>query len=181
MTLSNIADILIAVALVCWIIYRQFTWQLTTPSRLWRMAIIVAVVGIIMLAQTKSLATVSPAAVGILVGELAISVALGAFMGTLAKFRSRPQRESDVSSRRDGPKTFDPSVTVIESRTGGLGAALWGVLIVVRIAIELIVSHYFPSALLASTGSILLVLAANRAARALIVTIRMERKGLVAA
>jgi hypothetical protein len=79
------------------------------------------------------------------------------------------------------PLEPDPSVTVTESRTGGLGAALWVILIAARIGIELLTAHYFPSALLASTGTILLVVAANRAARALVVAIRMERRGLVTA
>ena len=58
---------------------------------------------------------------------------------------------------------------------------MWVVLIVVRIGVEVLTAQYFPSALLASTGTILLVVAANRAARALVVTVRMERRGLVTA
>jgi hypothetical protein len=181
MTVTNIADILIALAIVGWIIYKQFTWQLVNPSRLWRMPIIVAVVGIVMLAQTKSLTAVAPAAVAILIGELAISVGLGSLMGTLAHFRTRPQRAGDLDKRDARAGAFNPAVTVVESRTGGLGAGLWIVLLLVRVGIEILVTNYYPSALLTSTGTILLVLAANRAARALVVTTRMQRKGLVAA
>jgi hypothetical protein len=181
MNISTVSDILIALAVLCWIIYRQFTWQLVNPSRLWRMPIIIAIVGLAMLAQTKSITDVSPVDLLILAGELALSLGLGAFMGTLAKFRTRAQRASDIRQRRGVPVDFDPSITVTESRTGGLGAALWIVLIVVRIGIELLTAHYFPSALLASTGTILLVIAANRAARALVVSTRMERRGLVTA
>ncbi len=181
MNISTVADILIAVAVLCWIVYRQFTWQLASPSRLWRMPAIVAIVGLVMLAQTKSLGNVKPVDLLILAGELVLSLGLGAIMGTLAKFRTRGQRASDVRQRSGVPVEFDPSITVTETRTGGLGAALWIVLIAVRIGIELLTTHYFPSALLGSTGTILLVLAANRAARALVVTIRMERRGLVAA
>ncbi|HEY5231749.1 MAG TPA: hypothetical protein VIJ11_12770 [Galbitalea sp.] len=181
MNISNVADILIAVAVLCWIIYRQFTWQLVNPSRLWRMPIIVALVGLVMLSQTKSLTDVRPIDLLILVGELALALGLGAVMGTLAKFRTRAQRANDVRQRSGVPVDFDPSVTVTESRTGGLGAALWVILIVVRVGIELLTTHYFHSALLASTGTILLVIAANRAARALVVSLRMERRGLVTA
>ncbi len=39
----------------------------------------------------------------------------------------------------------------------------------------------YPSALLASTGTILIVVAANRFARAFVVQTRMERQGLLAA
>jgi hypothetical protein len=181
MTITNLTDILIALALIGWIIYKQLTWQLVNPSKLWRMPIIVTIVGIVMLAQTKSLATVTPQAAAILIGELAISVGLGAVMGSLAGFRTRPQRAGDLDKRDARSGTFNPAVTVVESRTGGLGAALWVVLLLVRVGIELLVTHYYPSALLTSTGTILLVLAANRAARALVVTTRMQRKGLVAA
>lgn len=181
MNISTISDILIALAVLCWIIYRQFTWQLASPSRLWRTPAIIAIVGLIMLAQTKSLTAVTPTALLILAGELVLTLGLGAIMGSLAKFRTRPQRASDLRQRSSVPVDFDPSITVTETRTGGLGAALWLVLIVVRVGIELLTTHYFPSALLASTGTVLLVIAANRAARALVVTLRMERRGLVTA
>jgi hypothetical protein len=181
MNISSVVDIIVALAVVCWIIYRQFTWQLVSPRSLWRMPAIVAIVGIVMLTQTKGLTDVSPADVGILVGELVLSLGLGAVMGSLARFRTRGQRASDVKQRSGVPVEFDPSVTVTESRTGALGAALWVVLIVVRVGVELVTAHYFPSALLASTGTILLVVAGNRAARALVVTLKMERRGLVTA
>jgi hypothetical protein len=181
MNISTVTDIIIALAVLCWIIYRQFTWQLVSPSRLWRMPVVIAIVGVIMLAQTPSLTAIKPVDLMILGGELVLALGLGAVMGTLAKFRTRGQRASDVRQRSGVPIDFDPSVTVTESRTGGLGAALWVVLIAVRVGIELLTAHYFPSALLASTGTILLVIAANRAARALVVTLRMERRGLVTA
>jgi hypothetical protein len=181
MNISTVTDIIVALAVLCWIIYRQFTWQLVNPSRLWRMPVVIAIIGVIMLAQTKSLTAVKPIDLLILAGELVLALGLGAIMGTLAKFRTRGQRASDIRQRSGVPVEFDPSVTVTESRTGGLGAALWVVLIAVRVGIELLTAHYFPSALLASTGTILLVIAANRAARALVVTLRMERRGLVTA
>jgi hypothetical protein len=181
MNISTVTDIIVALAVLCWIIYRQFTWQLVSPSRLWRMPVVIAIIGVIMLAQTRSLTAIKPVDLLILAGELVLALGLGAVMGTLAKFRTRAQRASDIRQRSGVPVDFDPSVTVTESRTGALGAALWLVLIVVRVGIELLTAHYFPSALLASTGTILLVIAANRAARALIVTLRMERRGLVTA
>jgi hypothetical protein len=181
MTTSNVADILIALALVAWIMYRQFTWQLVSLAKLWKMPVIVAAVGIIMLAQSKSLTAITPIDIGILAVELIISLGLGAAMGSMARFRTRPQTAADVSSRRNPSAAFNPAVTVIESRTGALGAALWLVLIAIRIGIEIAVNHYFHSAFLSSTGTILLVVAGNRVARALVVAGRMERRGLVTA
>jgi hypothetical protein len=179
MTVSNITDILIAIAVLGWVIYRQLTWQVVRLSRLWRMPVILGIAGVVMLAQTKSLTAIQPLDLVILGGELAISLVLGAAMGRMAAFRTRAQQPADVD-RRSG-EIHDPTRTVIESRTGGWGAALWIVLIVVRVGIELIVNHYYKSALLESTGTILLVIAANRVARAFVVANRMERKGLVAA
>lgn len=180
MNFSNILDIVIALAVLCWIIYRQLTWQVISPTNVWRMPVIIAIVGVIMLAQTKGLTSVAPVDVLILAGELVLALGIGAGMGFMARFRSRPQTAADIK-RKDGIQVHDPNVTVIESRTGGWGAALWIVMIALRIGIELLANHYFPSALLASTGTILLVVAANRAARALVVTTRMDRKGFVAA
>ena len=181
MNISTVTDIIVALAVLCWIIYRQFTWQLVSPSRLWRMPAVIAIIGVIMLAETKSLTSVKPIDLLILAGELVLALGLGAIMGTLARFRTRGQRASDIRQRSGVPVDFDPSITVTESRTGALGAALWVILIAVRVGIELLTAHYFPSALLASTGTILLVVAANRAARALVITMRMERRGLVTA
>jgi tellurite resistance protein TehA-like permease len=181
MNITIITDVVIGVAVLCWIIYRQLTWQLATPSRMWRMPVIIGIVGLVMLEQTKGLTDVKPVDLLILVGELVLALGLGAVMGSLAKFRTRAQRASDLRQRSGVPVEYDPSITVTETRTGGVGAALWIVLIVVRVGIELLTAHYFPSALLASTGTILLVIAANRAARALVVTLRMERRGLVPA
>lgn len=179
MNISGIANILIVVALVVWIVYRQFTWQLVNPSRLWRMPVIITIIGIAMLASTKSLTAVQPLAVAILVGEITLSLALGAAMGTMARFRSRPQRESDVDVRKG--QTFNPAVSVIESRTGGIGASLWVLLIAIRVGTEVAVNTFYPSALLASTGTILIVVAANRFARAFVVQTRMDRQGLLTA
>jgi hypothetical protein len=181
MNSSTLVNILIAIAVLAWIIYRQFTWQLATPSRLWRMPAIIAIVGVVMLAQANALTDIKPVDLLVFAGELVLTLGIGAAMGTLATFRTRAQRATDVRQRSGIPVDFDPSVTVTETRTGALGAALWVVLIAVRVGIELLTAHYFPSALLSATGTILLVVAANRAARALVVTVRMERRGLVAA
>jgi hypothetical protein len=174
MNFSNSLDIVIALAVLCWIIYRQLTWQVISPTNVWRMPLIIAVVGVVMLAQTKGLTDVSSMDVLILVGELVLAVVIGASMGFMARFRSRPQTAADIK-RKDGIQVHDPNITVTESRTGGWGAALWIIMIALRIGVEVLANQYFPSALLASTGTILLVVAANRAARALVVTMRMER------
>jgi hypothetical protein len=177
MNFSNALDILIVIALLCLVLYRQFTWQLVTPSRVWRMPVILAAIGVVMIAQIKNLDRSSPLDFAIIAGEIVISLGLGTVMGFMARFRTRPQRASDVSGKNDSGH-FDPNVAVIESRTGVAGAVLWVVLIALRVGIEILVTHYFPSALLASTGTILLVVAANRAARAFVMMQRLERAGI---
>lgn len=174
MNTSNVLDILVALAVVAWVIGRQLTWQVVSQSNVWRMPAILAIVGVVMLVQTKGLTSVSPLDVLILLGELVLALAIGTSMGFMAKFRSRPQTAADIK-RKDGVQVHDPNITVTESRTGAWGAALWVVMIALRIGIELLANHYFPSALLASTGTILLVVAANRAARALVITTRLQR------
>jgi hypothetical protein len=178
-TAANIADILIAIAVLGWVIFRQLTWSVVKISRLWRMPVILGIVGIVMLAQTKSLSAIHPLDVTILVGELVLSLAVGTAMGRLATFRTRAQRPEDVDHKNG--EIHNPNATVIESRTGGLGAALWIVLIAVRVGIEIAVATYIHSPLLESTGTILLVLAANRLARAFVVGYRLERMPRVAA
>ncbi|HEY4267040.1 MAG TPA: hypothetical protein VGM94_02500 [Galbitalea sp.] len=179
MTVANIADILIAIAVLGWVIFRQLTWSVVKISRLWRMPVILGIVGIVMLAQTKSLSAIHPIDIAILIAELILSLGVGTAMGRLATFRTRLQRPEDVDHRNG--ETHNPNATVIESRTGGLGAALWLVLIVVRVGIEIVLATYIHSPLLESTGTILLVLAANRLARAFIIGYRLERMPRVAA
>lgn len=183
MTVENLITIVVAVLVIGWVIYRQLTWQLVTPARMWRMPLILAVIGVIELAQIKGVTAVSGTDFAILGGELAIALVVGAAMGALAQFRTRPQRESDVASGRPSGEssTWDPTRTVIESRTGGWGAALWIVMIAVRVGIEFGARSIDSSALIASTGVILLVIAVNRVARVAIILYRLDRKNLVAA
>jgi len=183
MNVQNLIYGILALAVVGWIIYRQLTWQAVTPSRMWRMPIILAVIGIFELSQVKGATSVSGTDLGILGGELVLALGVGAAMGALAHFRTRPQRESDVASGRpDGQsEKWDPTRTIVESRTGGWGAALWIVMIAVRVGIEFGARSLDNSALVASTGVILLVIAANRIARIAIISYRMDRKQLVAA
>jgi len=183
MNVQNLLYAVLAIALLSWIIYRQLTWQLVNPARMWRLPIILAVIGIIELSQIKGATSVSVTDLGILAGELVLALLVGGAMGVLARFRTRPQRESDVASGRPGGQSsaWDPRRTVVESRTGGWGAALWIVMIAARVGIEFGARALDDSALVASTGVILLVVAANRLARTAVIGYRMNRMHLVAA
>jgi hypothetical protein len=84
-------------------------------------------------------------------------------MGRIARFRTSPA---------------DPRLT--ESRTGWIGVAIWLGLIVIRVGLD-VAGHRLGSDIAVSTGSILLVLALNRVASALVVSARLPRRSLAAA
>ncbi len=177
MPAQNIAYLVLALGLVVWVIYRQVTWQLVTPSRMWRMPIILAIIGIVEVSQVKGVTSVSGIDLAVLGGEIVFALGVGAGMGALARFRARPQEERDLVSRRSAPGSVvaNPNITVIESRTGGWGAALWIVLIAVRVAIEIFARQLDDSGLVTSIGMVLIVIAANRVARVLVIQSRVSR------
>lgn len=158
MSVQLVANILIGIALVVFLGYRQATWQYLDPTRIWRTPLIMAVVGVVVLAQTK--ATVTTTDVVFLGIEALITVGVGLTMGSITRFRT--------------VGTPDSKGRTIQSRTGWIGAVLWVVLIGVRIGLDVLGGH-LGAHLLTSTGTILLVLALNRAARALVIDQRIPR------
>jgi hypothetical protein len=158
MSVQLLANVLIGVALVGFLGYRQTTWQYLDPARVWRTPMIMAIVGVVVLAQTS--ATVTTTDVVFLGIEALITIGVGLTMGTITRFRT--------------VATPDRTGRTIQSRTGWLGASLWIVLIVVRIGLDVLGGH-LGAHLLTSTGTILLVLALNRAARALVIDQRIPR------
>jgi len=158
MSVQLVANILIGVALVVFLGYRQATWQYLDPTRIWRTPLVMAIVGVVILAQTK--ATVTTTDVVFLGIEALITVGVGLTMGRITRFRT--------------VATPDSKGRTIQSRTGWLGAALWIVLLLVRVGLDVLGGH-LGAHLLTSTGTILLVLALNRAARALVIDQRIPR------
>jgi hypothetical protein len=158
MSVQLVANILIGVALVVFLGYRQATWQYLDPTRIWRTPLVMAIVGVVVLAQTK--ATVTTTDVVFLGIEALITVGVGLTMGRITRFRT--------------VATPDSKGRTIQSRTGWLGAALWIVLLLVRVGLDVLGGH-LGAHLLTSTGTILLVLALNRAARALVIDQRIPR------
>ncbi|MEN0101768.1 MAG: hypothetical protein AAGC90_02485 [Curtobacterium sp.] len=156
MSVQLIANIVIGLALVGFLAYRQATWQYLDPARIWRGPLVMAVIGVVVLAQTK--ATITTTDIVFLGIEALISVGVGLAMGTMTRFRT-------VSTPDDKGRT-------IQSRTGWYGAGLWFVLIAVRVGLD-VVGGTMGAHLLTSTGAILLMLAINRAARALVIDQRI--------
>ncbi|WFR67362.1 hypothetical protein P9139_01850 [Curtobacterium flaccumfaciens] len=156
MSVQLVANILIGVALVVFLGYRQATWQYLDPTRIWRTPVIMAIVGVVVLAQTTT--TITTTDVVFLGIEALITIGVGLTMGSITRFRT--------------VATPDSKGRTIQSRTGLLGAALWIVLIAVRVGLDVLGGH-LGAHLLTSTGMILLVLALNRAARAVVIDQRI--------
>jgi hypothetical protein len=164
MTLQTIGNVLLIIVLIGWIGIRQLTWRPVSIARMWRVPAIMAIVGVVLLMQTTDAAHLTALDLAVLVVEIAISLGIGAWMGALAVFR--PSLEAPARS--------------VESRTGWWGLALWVLVIVIRVGIDLLAAQA-GSHLAASTGIIVLLVAANRAARTAVFAYRLERMPAVAA
>lgn len=209
MTIQTIANILIGFILVAWIVWRQLQWQIVSISRMWRLPLIIGIVGVVMLSQQKDMHRLSVVDVAVLVIEMVISLGIGAVMGKIAVFRPRNIRPGDpgdplngrgigrrdhADARRDDRGfdrrddrdrvervlNADGTETVLESRTGWLGLALWIVMILVRVGIDAIASD-MGSVLAAATGVILVMIAANRLARTFVFATRVQKSTAITA
>ena len=158
MNVTSVLDILLVVLLIGWLGYRQSTWRPVVPSRLWRTPIVLAAVGVFSLARG---ATFGPMDLAVLVIELVLSLGVGAWMGALAHFRVQEQPADGAGAR-------------VESRTGWWGMALWILLVAARVGID-VVAASMGAAAATGAGVILLVFAANRAARGAVVSARLAR------
>ncbi|WP_433305468.1 hypothetical protein ACQP2F_18160 [Actinoplanes sp. CA-030573] len=161
MTSANAFNLLIATLVVAYLCSRQLTWRPVDPARMWKLPLILGVLGVVALSrQTGALHPVDVVILGL---SAAFALVSGALMGRIARFR---------------PSPADPRLT--ESRTGPFGIAIWAGLIAVRIALD-VAGHRMGSDLALSAGSILLVLALNRAASAFVVSARQPRRSLAMA
>jgi hypothetical protein len=157
MTSSTLTDLLIGLAVIVYLCSRQLRWRPVDGARMWKMPFLLGAAGVISIARQN--ATFHPVDVAILGLSAVFALISGVLMGRIARFR---------------PSPADPRLT--ESRTGALGIVIWIGLIAVRVALDL-VGHHLGSDLAVSTGSILLVLALNRAASAVVVSARQPHRG----
>ena len=158
---------LVIVLLIGYIGYRQTQWRPFEPGRIWRGPIVLSVVGLGYLISTAP--AIGTLDVAVLALEIAIACGIGALMGAIAHFR--PLVPEDLAR--------DPRAQWA-SRTGAAGIALWVVMIVVRIGID-VLAGMSGSHLATSTGVILLVFAANRAGRAVTMGARVQKLARVSA
>lgn len=174
--LQYVLDAVIGVAAIAWICYRQMTWRVVDPARMWRGPLIFAIVGAGIVVTGSTAVTLTGTDVSLLAVELVVSLGVGAAMGAIAHFRRlAPERAAAYEARRRPDRHGGALAPVeYESRTSWVGLALWIVLIAVRVGIELFARHV-GAAETASSGVILLVLAANRAARVGVLAWRLDQ------
>ena len=171
--ISNVLLILLAVAVIA---VRQMTWRPVLGSRDWMFPGIAVVVGAVLLMQSLDGRVLGLIDVVAFVVEVVIALVIGAAMGAIAHIRpiSRPAGYAPDTTGLSA-KEAALATAALETRTSAWGLALWVVLIGVRVglafAFESLGSH-----LGVSTGLILLVLAANRAARILVLHNRVARR-----
>ncbi len=169
MTLQTIGNALLILVVIGWIGFRQLAWRPVSIGRMWRLPTLLAIVGVVMLVQSTDASKLTALDLAVLLVEIAISLGIGAWMGAIAVFRplatpiTDPQRPASV-----------------ESRTGWWGLALWVLVIVIRVGIDVLAAQA-GSHMAASTGIILLLVAANRASRTAVFAYRLERMAPVAA
>lgn len=175
LSIQLLSNALIIVAVVVFVGYRQLTWRAIDPGRMWRLPVILGIVGLATLSGTTKLQALTGVDVAVLLIELGVSVGLGALMGAIAIIRPlsddgvRLYREAHANDKRPSA-----SPVTLETRTGWLGMVLWLVLIAVRVGID-VLAGMAGSALAASTGVILLMVAVNRIARVAVIMYRAGR------
>ena len=167
MTLQTIANAILILALVGFIGFRQLKWRPIAVAQMWRMPIILGVVGLFLVSSQSKGSMLSTIDMGVLVIELVVALGIGALMGRIAQFRPLA-------------RTADPRSPEFESRTGWVGMVLWIVMILVRVGID-VWAVQAGSKVAASTGIILIVLAANRIARTAVFAARVAKLDSVAA
>jgi len=171
MSIVNIAEAVLGVGLVIWILSRQMTWTAVDIGRMWRMPLILGVIGVVTLVSSGSTKDLTATDLGLLAIELAVAVVTGALMGFVAVFR--PITEQGLARWRQRRRSEGPEPTT-ESRTGWIGLVLWIVVIAVRVGLGFW-GHSLGSALAESSGVILVVLAVNRVVRTFVFSMRHER------
>ena len=155
MTTSTLTDLLLGLVLIAYISSRQFRWRPVDPAKMFKLPLILAVVGIVLMARQAT--TIHPVDVVILGVSAALAATSGLLMGGIARFRPSPSNPGQV-----------------ESRTGWIGVAIWFGLIAVRIGLD-VVGHRMGSVLATSTGTILVIVGLNRLVSALVVSARQPR------
>lgn len=163
MTMQMLGMAALALAVVALLILRQLRWTRFDAARALRLPIVLGALGLVEVATSARTETLTAADLTLLAAELAVALAVGAGMGRLTVFRLSPT-----------------STGTWETRTGWLGAALWLVLVVVRIGIST-AGPALGAHVAAASGVSLVLLAATRGTTALIARSRAPQAALLSA
>ncbi|GAA3628140.1 hypothetical protein [Microlunatus ginsengisoli] len=158
MSTNTIETIIIALAAIAFVTYRQTRWQSVDTSRLLRMPVILAVVGLITIAGTLQHEPHGwhPGVLDIVVlgGELLVGLAAGVLMGRLTLLRT-------VSGKT-------------EFRLSGPGLGVWLGFIALRIGFG-VLAAVVGATFAAQPGATILVLALIKCVQAYVVRERVDR------
>ncbi|WP_213814994.1 hypothetical protein [Glaciihabitans sp. dw_435] len=174
MTIQTLINVAVILVLVGWIGIRQLAWRPVEVARMWRMPLILGVVGVITVSSDTS-AALTTLDITLLVIELAVSLGIGALMGSIARFRPISAAAKAAHFAKNPKDTTD---VTLESSTGGWGLGLWIAFIVVRVGID-IWAGAVGSTIAASTGVILIMVAANRFSRTAVFAARTSRVAVI--
>lgn len=145
--MTTATNVLLVVAVLAYVVYRQSQWRPVDPARMWKLPIVLGIVGVLQFAEL--LHDVDTFTIAVLVVEGVLAIVVGAWMGALSQF-----------SRDEAGRLL--------ARTGGAGSALWLVLIVGRVALDVVASGLGAKSLM-SAGVILVLLALNRVGRVAVI------------
>ncbi|MBN9612407.1 MAG: hypothetical protein J0H64_02890 [Actinobacteria bacterium] len=174
-TLQLIGNGLLIAVLLVWVGYRQTTWRVVDPARMLRLPALLGIAGIAILVNGRGTVALTGVGFAMLAIELVLSLGVGALMGAISRFRAMtPEAITAYGAGRNRRGSTGAPVS-LEARTGWFGLALWIVLIAARIGIG-VLAHQLGATALASTGVILLMVAANRAARVGVIIARSSRE-----
>jgi hypothetical protein len=171
---TTVLTIVIAVAAVVWLSYRQTTWQPLSPSRAWRMPLILAGVGALGLFTGRTLGTGD---LGLLILELVVGAAVGAAIGRIAHLR--PVTAEALRAQPAGPRA-NGEPPAFEARNGVWGLTLWILLIAARVGLVFWISTLGVNAQTAP-AAIIMLLGVNRLARIGVIMARARRLSLIPA
>ncbi|GAB3563517.1 hypothetical protein [Spelaeicoccus albus] len=135
-------DVLIGVAVIGLVAYRQLSWGRVNPRKLLILPAVLAAIGLYdlkdLVAGAQSFTALDA---WFIAGQTVIAVALGLIMGKVVKFKT------------DGD--------VVYSRAGAIGAALWIGFIAVRLGVDAL-AHASGATVAGSVSVIMLTVAVNR-------------------
>ncbi|GAA2752296.1 hypothetical protein [Amnibacterium kyonggiense] len=162
MSLQPFAIAALALLVVALLVWRQLRWTRFDASRVLRLPVVLGALGLVEIA-TSTTVRLEAVDVAVLAAEVAVAVGIGAAMGARTVFRPSPT----------APGAW-------EARTGAVGAALWLVIIAMRIGVS-VAGPAIGVHAATSAGVSLLVLAAARGATALIARSRAPQAAPVSA